>query len=697
MTRLTQTPAIGAPSVLTEATTYVDLEVGVERSWGRQSEFDDPRPGSFSFTVDNADGRFTPGNPSSPLGSVITEGSPVCWGLSNGSQSRLVAGTIQGIEPSFPGGESAWSQVRITCEDALGSLARRDVDSISDSLWSAATGAFLWKLADASGSASAAEVSGYPGLGPIPGGSGPDVILGSTTSSLDVESSVLKLSNLSGVASGLSVNGLPAVLTYPATSIGAWSFWVQRDTLATSDFTITVVLGCLLSFRIAAQGAGVRLTAGSNTVTSSDFSSGLPYHVAVSSSTTPSGPNWTTGFTLWVNGVSVGSINHSATVLGADYTNAGRATNRVVVTSGTTVGTTTYLSRLAHSLTRIDESPVLDATAQYRIPAILATVPEVTLDTLPTLSSAIYSPQDSGSALDLLNDVIRAEQAAIYPVTTGTLVSSTQKLKVRARDRVAAVTYTFDAEDEVHGATDFVRDITNLISTVTVDGPVNSATYTDTSLIARAGSKNTSETLPLRDYIDLYTWGTDRVFRGSNVALRAASLTIDAFTTPTDRTADLMAMVPGDRIHVTGLPSTQLGFSTWDGWVLGVDETHNLTEHTFQIYLQPVLPRPIILDTDVLPAGGNLTLTSGCTNSATSISVTSSDGSLLSTTGGDYPLKFRLENECITVTAVSGASSPQTITATRGVTDPITGLATTAVSHSAAVVIEVADPAYLEF
>jgi hypothetical protein len=170
--------------------------------------------------------------------------------------------------------------------------------------------------------------------------------------------------------------------------------------------------------------------------------------------------------------------------------------------------------------------------------------------------------------------------------------------------------------------------------------------------------------------------------RGANVQLRLASVTIDAMTTPTDRTADLLALKPGDRHQFTNLPSQQLGFSTWDGWLLGVDETHTLTEHKFTLFFAPVLPATAIYDTNYFMADGALTLTSSLTAGATSMSVTTTETTVLLETA-TFPYTLIIDSEQVTVTACTSAE-PQVATITRGVNG------TTAASHSAGAVVEVA-------
>lgn len=675
--------ACGTAGAYTDVSTYADLDAGVSRSWGRQSEFEDTAPGIFSFTLDNSDGRFNPG--STIYATPVTEGMGVCWQLG----TRLVAGTIIGIEPTFPNAESAWAQVTITCDDMLGNAARRDLNEPLASEMVLATNPYLYyPLVDATEWYARGDLSPdplYDASGVVFGASGP---AGDTQVTFTMPASglfqVLRRYFPTALAPG-----------YPSGSLGVLGAWVTST--ADAAWTCEVVWASVsggLSIGISAGVTKARLINGATSVSTTGvtLSASVPTYVAAVASWIFSAGNYTYTVDLYLNGVLTQTAS-SAAVATVPPTTIGSA---ALVLNASATGEFVKFSHFSHtpSLVR-EERAISGVTESTRIAGIANAVPEITLDTLPAgLSAALLGlgDGDGQSALDALNGVIRAEQGAIYSTTTGTLTAPVEKIKVRERDRVTAVTYSFNAETEAQGATDFIRDITNMAQTVTVGGPTLSATYTDTTLEPRAGSKKITESVAFRDLVDLYTWGTDRIWRGANVALRAASLTVDALNTPTNRTADLLAMVPGDRIQITGLPTalSPTGGSTWDGWLLGVDETHTTFEHTFQMYLQPVLPRPVIYDTDYYTVGNSLTLTSNITNSATSISITSSDGTLF-TTGADLPQKIRMESEVMTVTAVSGATSPQTFTVTRGVTDPLTGLATTAAAHNSGTGFELAD------
>ena len=337
---------------------------------------------------------------------------------------------------------------------------------------------------------------------------------------------------------------------------------------------------------------------------------------------------------------------------------------------------------------RVNGELTVSSTVAERVELIAEASPAVTFATPPAaLSPArIGADTNSNSMLDALNTVMFTEQGDVYTSTTGTLTSPTTSINVRERTRPETVTATFNVEDELDGAPSFVRDITNLVSRVTVTGPNGETGVIDATLTARIGNAATTETVLLSADMERRMWGQDRLQRGANTKMRIASVVIDAMTTPTDRSADLLALIPGDRVQFTNLPSTVLGFDTWDGWFLGASEQHDISSHQFTLHFTPVLPDTAVYDTDRFMADEELTL-SGAINSAVASITVASAGALLSTTETPYTIQF--DDEQMTVTAVTGASSPQTVTVTRGVNG------TTAASHSdGAVLVSVPDSLY---
>lgn len=687
---------VGASGALTDVSTYVDLQAGITRDWGRQTEFEDIAPGTFSFVLDNADGRFTPGNTSSPLDTTVTEGMSVCWNLGG----RLVAGTILAIEPLFPGDDAAWGQVKITCDDMLGAAGRRTLDGLGTSMVQASTPYLYWPFNDAAESIQALEQSGSQGpafsVGFSPtletfGVEGFDALDGATQLQLSNTSQIIfATSSLVSVPGATFVPGNIPTIDYPTSSMGTWGAWFTP--VSGSPYMEVFIrpngynTALSPSFRFginSSQQYAMKMGAASSVVSSVPVTFGEPHYLQMV--VTYSGSTSITG-EFFVDGVSQGTADYVPG--GGDpaglSTNYERTPMWVALNALASPSGVVNVAELSHT-----EIPVPAyllhglATEAAALTTAAHAVSEATLATLPSdLSTAPVQIELTGSALDAFNSILLTEQGVIYATTSGTLTSPSQVLTVRARTRPATVEASWDVTTEIAGAPDFVRDITNMVSTVRASGPTRDVLLTDRTLIPRVGSANTSESILNTEYVDLLMWAQDRLQRGANVNLRLASVTIDAMTTPSDRTSDLLALVPGDRHQFTGLPETQLGFSTWDGWLLGVTEFHSVTEHTFTLYFQPVLPDTAIYDTNYFMADGALTLSADITSGATTMSVATSVATTLLETS-TFPYDLVIGSEQVTVTGCTTAT-PQVATITRGVNG------TTAAAHTAGAAVEVA-------
>ncbi|MFF1843047.1 LamG-like jellyroll fold domain-containing protein [Streptomyces sp. NPDC058217] len=61
----------------TDITRYVDVTSGVTITRGASDELSETQPGTASMSLDNSDGRFTPGNPSSPYAPFVRRNAPI--------------------------------------------------------------------------------------------------------------------------------------------------------------------------------------------------------------------------------------------------------------------------------------------------------------------------------------------------------------------------------------------------------------------------------------------------------------------------------------------------------------------------------------------------------------------------------------------------------------------------------------------
>lgn len=655
---------VGVGGALVDVSSYARLTDGLSRRWGRDDAFYGVEPGTFSFTLDNSDGRFTPENPGSPLATTLTEGMLACVQVG----SRLTGGTVRRIEPAFPGGDAAWASVRVTCEDAFGDLARAGIGSPTETAAFVQGAQAFWPMSDPSGSRVAESLV-------------PDALdimwLGATSVQFEVagtapgardQATVSVATGRSTLAPALVAGVFDPSQFTPGLAFGVWV--TPRNGTSKVSFDVFLSDGNPLVLFASIGIDNDRFTA--DGLFSAPFETGRAYHLACERV----GNTVTTyidgvAFSSYTGVPSSGNSGLSISVGAVGYGPNEFSLADVTVTAGRIFAEGLIASNAEDRLTAISQ---MSRTSWATIPAALSPAQLTVADIA------------GGSVLDTLNDVMITEQGDVYTTTTGTLTNPATQIVVRERARPETVSYTFNVEEELSGAPGFIRDLTNLVSRVTVSSATGDTVVIDDDLTARAGQSSRNETVLLAKDVDRRAWGQDRLIRGANTKLRIASVVVDAMTTPTDRSADLLALTPGDRVQFTGLPETVLGFDTWDGWFLGARETHTISEHAFELHFAPVLPDTAIYDTDRYMASGELTLNGAINSSVTSISVEST-GALLSTTETPYTIQF--DDEQMTVTAVSGTSSPQTVTVTRGVNG------TTAASHADnAVLVSVPDSLY---
>lgn len=132
--------------------------------------------------------------------------------------------------------------------------------------------------------------------------------------------------------------------------------------------------------------------------------------------------------------------------------------------------------------------------------------------------------------------------------------------------------------------------------------------------------------------------------------------------------ADALAVDVGDRVDLANAAAVNI-YDDAPLLVIGYNETIGPVEHDITFVCVPGDLYDVLelddADARIDPGEGS-TLSAGITSSATTMTV-ASDGFLWTTVGGQLPLQVMVGGEEMTVTAISGASSPQTFTVTRAV------------------------------
>ena len=178
------------------------------------------------------------------------------------------------------------------------------------------------------------------------------------------------------------------------------------------------------------------------------------------------------------------------------------------------------------------------------------------------------------------------------------------------------------------------------------------------------------------------TW---RRHLGTEETTRYPSVTVDLDAAPSlAPVVDVLDI--GDVAAIDNLEADQV-----TQLVPGYSEVIGSHRRLWTAYCVPAAPYNVAtLDDDVL---GRLDtedseLGTGIDDNDTSLSVVTNSGPLWTTTAGHMPFDIRIGGEVMTVTAISGASSPQTFTVTRSVNGVVK-------SHAAGAPVNVADPVVL--
>lgn len=138
-------------------------------------------------------------------------------------------------------------------------------------------------------------------------------------------------------------------------------------------------------------------------------------------------------------------------------------------------------------------------------------------------------------------------------------------------------------------------------------------------------------------------------------------------------------------------PSGMDLYDTVDQLLVGQTVTLGRFIHQLALNTVPYDPYRILeLDNSTYDALSSdaTTLNEDLTTAETGVDIAISDGVLWSTDAADYPIDIAINGERMTVTAVSGSSSPQTLTVTRAVNGVV-------LEHATGDAVDLADPVYV--
>ncbi|MFC4609717.1 hypothetical protein ACFO9E_18130 [Streptomyces maoxianensis] len=323
--------------------------------------------------------------------------------------------------------------------------------------------------------------------------------------------------------------------------------------------------------------------------------------------------------------------------------------------------------------------------------------PQVTPHALPGLWVGIgqrMGPQKPGALLALLRQCEATDGGIIYEMTSDfglgyrTLESMTSQ--------AAAVTLS-QGNNELSEQPQPRRDSGRFKNSVTasrIDG--SSATVTDDAHILAVGRYPDGISLSLQSDTQLRDQAGWAVHLGTVTEPRyerlAVNLAHPAFTGGTLR-QNVLAVRPGDRVDV-GDVSARLGYDDIVQLALGYTEEIDHFQHKITWNTGPEAPyRVLVIGQDGYDRidAGDSHLEADVDGTTTTLSVNSLDGTrwIDSASYSDrFPFDIAINRERMTVTAITGTTSPQTFTVTRSVNGIIRG-------HPAGSDVRLFSPVYL--
>ena len=697
-------------STWTDVTAWLEQRFDVEAKFGRSSPTGDVQPATLTFTLDNRDGRFTPGNPAGAYWPDVALGKAVRWKVTGGDATARTefVGRIQAFEPGFDGDAVAGSVVTVSAADGLAAANRLLEDyAVELARSDAATSGFdAWQFADRDGATSLRNAGDGDGGTFVPYGR---VGASLETGTAAVGGSPDGLAS-SGMISFTPTNAVCPVAELPvsvaAGTVNGIEFWFRTTTVPSGNATLAEgwTAGKARPWEIQlipdAGATSLQVKDLSGTVAGTypwSVNDGLWRHVWLANSGGATdmyvavfgGGGDFNGVYVPVALAMTGSIQSTAHVVvgGNMVPVTGRgAQNRCCTADVAQVIVSGNLPS-GHGEHGLPLSPL---SANLRLLNLAGAV-NVSLSTTGAGSPDTAIPDVPGRSLaEVMQEVARTVGGVAWVKPDGTV-----QWRNPSAVHPGTPVLTVDVEADCEGSPTLAAGVDTRPTRVAVSSPAGDVVVVS----AAEGTQIIEDSIDTCALTVAQARNAGELRLAAGNLLRVESLTVNLATATADLWADAYGLYPGARVRVAGLPSAVLGWTYQDYYVVGwakrtvaaADGAADGQWLTFD--LEPAVNQA--------EAGGSLATAgaggSGMTATAGTIAgtgtgtlvVTTVSGPTLSTDAANYPQDFSWYGERVTVTSAPGGStSPQTVTVTaRGVAPSV------ARTHGSGEPFDVFDPA----
>lgn len=641
---------------------------------GRTDAASDVQPTVIDVELENNDGALTPDNPLSTYWPNVANGKRIRIRVTKGSTSTRFLGTITAWDPTLTP-DLVSSVVKITAVDKLGDLQKIRMESALRHMirgwlpqdWlpldgGRGAGRVVGALRNDTGCLDSIEWGGSPGFGES---DGPD---GSRCTSLISGSTLYASSSNPRTFAQLGV----WIRIDPESPASTFFVSYIDDTIASVPYNGQLILFTSSTGKLRAirtyDGTAIGVFDGTADLSAESIADGA-WHFIGWDEEKAGGVNRPI---LFLDGVKV---TDSGLSIGT-YTSAMR---RIRLGSG--VGKTDFAHLCLIQAGAYDAGVIESIWSAGQPGAGGQTLTEwadwlrywtgessIAFDGTSTKDGC--APDSAGkSALDVALAIARGESGILYH----DYAADTIKARLRSSTRSATVAMTIDATGDLDGAPQLTRENTLRVAAATATNGALEVAAEDAALLAEMGPVTEDVEVPLTDAVELYSVASNRISIGKDQRVRFSKLVVDLVTAQTDLYAALFALLPGDRIRVSGSAlSTHLGVTYLDGYVEGWTETIGPETYEFKPDLSSAAITEGVYDTSRFGFGDGVCTGSAVTSSGTSLTLTWTGGAALSTSAGDYPMDLDFNGERVTISsAPAGSSSPQTVTIVRGVAPTI--------------------------
>lgn len=553
-------------------TAYLRLSDGVTFTRGRTDERSTAQPGNLTLTLNNDDGRFTPGLAAGAYAPLKIR-CPIRVSFKPpgaGAYTVMWTGLVDAFDAGWEGGKRAACQV--SASDRLARMQRRTMGRWETECHLATGATHLWPLVEDNSATTIAEVASGTTDHSL------SVTLNGGSGSIDFGAGELPVDD--GTVVALTPTSLSAGYNMTGSAQGAGTF----DGHSMSVLILTTVSANAGLFRFS-DGYGGYLELQTTSAGKAKAVFYNPYSGVISVTSTAGvcdgafhqiglSATWST-LTLYVDGASAGT----AAILGLI---AGDT-----VTIGGTIGAL-YSGQVSHCAFWADMVPTTamqtgayaavtggvgeTTTARFTRICAMAGITGTTYGT--GLSTMGKQPVSGKSTLDALNDCGDAELAPVRLAADGAPALAARSIRYNA-----AVALTLTPAD-VGGDVSFVVNDEALINDTTAIRPDPGASelrVINAASVARYGTHDESLTLNVADDTQLASITQWRANSRAEPAPRTATLQIAAWIKQaTVNLVNLTALDVGSRVQVTGLPATAPA-TVLDLFVEGFSDTFNTT------------------------------------------------------------------------------------------------------------------------